>query len=147
MTECACACTSLIFSSFIGVLSLVCVDPRYLNQSTSSTIFSIIRILVDGLGLTLLTTILLLSKQISMPYPAAVFSSLSVSCCCSSSLPPSRSMSSANRKLHSDHPPIVLRWTLTIVGCQFLLHLLLHPDAVEDELPKLLHYLFHEYVK
>ena len=39
-----------------------------------------------------------------MPYSAAVFSSLSVSCCSSSSLPSGRSMSSAKRKFQSGRP-------------------------------------------
>ena len=70
-----------------------------------------------------------------MPYQTAVFSLLSVSCWSSSSLPPSRTTSSANRKLQSGHPPmdffsifycitseaVVLRWTLR---CQSLLHCL-----------------------
>ena len=59
-----CACTSLIF---IGVPSLVYVDPGYLNWSTSSSVFPYIYMLVDGHGLMLLTRILLLSELISMP--------------------------------------------------------------------------------
>ena len=55
-----------------------------------------------------------------MQYQAAVFSRISVSCWSSSSLPPNRSMSSANRR------PVVIRLTLTTVECQFLLNLLLH---------------------
>ena len=35
----ACTCTSLIFTSFIGVPSLVCGDARYLNWSNSSSFF------------------------------------------------------------------------------------------------------------
>ena len=62
-----------------------------------------------------------------MPYRAAVFSSLSVSCGSSSSLPPSRSMSSANRELHSGRPPR----DADDSGCQFHLHLLLHQLAVD----------------
>ena len=54
MAECACA--SLIFNFFVDVPSLVCVDPKYLNWSTSSSGF--IGMLVDGLGLVLLKTIL-----------------------------------------------------------------------------------------
>ena len=53
-----CAFASLIFTSFIDVLSLVCVDPKYLNWTTSSSV-------EDGLGLMLLTIILLLSVLIS----------------------------------------------------------------------------------
>ena len=49
MAECACA--SMIFTSFIDVPFLVCVDRRYLNW---------------------LTRILFLSELISMPLPAAV---------------------------------------------------------------------------
>ena len=47
MTECACA--SLIFASFYDILSLVYLDPWYLNWSTSSSVFPIIRMLVDFL--------------------------------------------------------------------------------------------------
>ena len=45
----------------------------------------------------------LLSELISMMDPAAVFSSLSEDCCCSS-LPSKRSISSANHKLQSSRP-------------------------------------------
>ena len=41
-----------------------------------------------------------------MPYSAAAFSSLSMSCCSSSSLSPRRLMSAANRKLQSGRPQI-----------------------------------------
>ena len=74
MAECACA--SLVFTSFTDVLSLVCVEPKYLNWSTSSSVCPFICMLVDGLGLMLLTRILLFSELISMPYSAAVSSSL-----------------------------------------------------------------------
>ena len=74
MAECACA--SLIFTSFTDVPSLVCVEPKYLNWSTSSSVCPFICMLVDGLNLMLLTKILFLSELISMPYSAAVFSSL-----------------------------------------------------------------------
>ena len=57
-------------------------------------------------GLMSLTIILLFSERISMPYLAAVSSSLRVSCSMSYSLLPSRSMSSANRKLKSGRPPM-----------------------------------------
>ena len=56
MAECACA--NLIYISFNDVSSLVCVDPKYLNWSTSSSTFPFISILVDGLGFVLLTRIL-----------------------------------------------------------------------------------------
>ena len=75
-----------------------------MNWSTTSSTFPIIHILVDGLLLKLLTRILLMSKLISIPYLTAVFISLLVSCCSSSSLPPRRSISSANCKLQSGHP-------------------------------------------
>ena len=45
MTECTCA--SLIFTSFNDVPPLVCVDPKYLNLSTSSNTFPYIHILAD----------------------------------------------------------------------------------------------------
>ena len=67
MAECACAC--LIFTSFNDDSSLVFVDPKYLKWSTSSNTFPFICILKDGLGLMLLTRILLLSELISMPHP------------------------------------------------------------------------------
>ena len=94
-----CACVSLIFTSFIDVPSLVCVDPRYLKWSTSSSVFPFIHMLISGIVLRLLTTILLLQQLVSIPCPAAVLWS---------------------RKA------IVQRYTLTTVGCQRLVHLLLH---------------------
>ena len=45
MAKCACAC--LIFTSFVDVPSLVCVDPKYLNWPTSSSALSFIQMLVD----------------------------------------------------------------------------------------------------
>ena len=65
MAECACA--RLIFTSFIGAPSLVCVDPRYLNWSTSSSVFPFSHTLEYDHGLMLLAIILLLSELISMP--------------------------------------------------------------------------------
>ena len=61
-----CACVSLIFTSLIDDPSSVCADPRYLNWSTYSSIFPFIHMLIDGLGQTLLSRILLLSQLISM---------------------------------------------------------------------------------
>ena len=75
-----CACASPVFTSFIDVPSLACAEPNYFNWSTSSSLDSLIHMPVDGLGLTLTTIILLLWELISMPYPATVSSSLSVSC-------------------------------------------------------------------
>ena len=43
-----CACASLIIIFCIDVPSLVCVDPRYLNWPTSSSVFSFISMVVDG---------------------------------------------------------------------------------------------------
>ena len=106
LVEPECACASVIFTSFIDIPSLVCVDPRYLNLSTSSSVLPFIHILVNGHDLMLLMGIFRLSELISMPHSAAVFSSLSVSCWSSSSRPPSRSMSVANRKLQSGRPPM-----------------------------------------
>ena len=51
------ACISLILTSLVDVLSLICVNPRWLNWSTSSSTFPIFCILVDGLDLMLLTSI------------------------------------------------------------------------------------------
>ena len=62
MAECACA--SLIFTFFTDVLSLVCVEPKYMNWSTSLSVCPFICMLLGGLGLTLLTRILLLSELI-----------------------------------------------------------------------------------
>ena len=65
MAECACAsliCTSLM----LFAPSLVCVEPKYLNWPTSSSVFPFIHMLKDGFGLMLLTRILLLSELISM---------------------------------------------------------------------------------
>ena len=59
---------SLIFTFFTDVPSVVCAAPKYLNCSTYSTTFPFIHMLVDGLGLMLLTRILLLSKLILIQY-------------------------------------------------------------------------------
>ena len=75
-----CSCTTLIFSSFTGIPLLECVDPNYLIWSTASSTFPFIHMLVDSVGLMLLTRILLLSMLISIPYHGVVFSSLLVSC-------------------------------------------------------------------
>ena len=64
MAECACA--SLIFTSFNDVPSLVCVDHKYLNWSTSSNTFPLIHILVDGLGVMMKTRTLFLLELISI---------------------------------------------------------------------------------
>ena len=95
-----CACTCLVSTSYNDVQSLVCVDPKYLNWATSSSTFPFIHMLVEGLGLMLLTRVLLLPELISIPYSAAIFCYLSVSCC-SSSLPARSSISSANCKLQN----------------------------------------------
>ena len=96
---------------------------------------------------------LLLSKLISMPYSTAVSCSLWVSYCNSSALLPSRSVSSANRKLQSHLPAVdtddsgvsfsftlslhhlqtvILRWIHT---CQSLLRYLLQ-EYIKQEKPK-----------
>ena len=106
MAECAGA--SLIFTSFTDFPSLVCVEPKYVKWSTSLSVCPFICMLVHGLNLMLLTTILLLSELISMPYLAAVPTSIWMSCCNSSSLFPSRLMSSANYRLQTSRP---LPWT------------------------------------
>ena len=74
MAECACA--SQICTSVTDVLSLVCVEPKSLNRSTSSSVCPFICLLVDGLHVMLLTRILLLPELISMPYSVTVSSSL-----------------------------------------------------------------------
>ena len=106
-------CPSLILTQFNDVPYLVCVDPKYLKWTTSSNTFPFIHMLVHSLGLMLLTRILPLLEPISIPYPEAAFSSLSVNCCSSSSLPPRRLMSSANHCCNV----AVLRWTLMTVRC------------------------------
>ena len=65
MTDEFCLCQSDL-NLFYDVLSLVCVDPKYLNWSTSSDIFAFIHmcLLADDLGLMLLARILLLLEQI-----------------------------------------------------------------------------------
>ena len=45
------ACASRMFTTFIGVPSLVDVYQKHLNGSTSSCAFPFIHMLVDGLGL------------------------------------------------------------------------------------------------
>ena len=62
-----CACTGLIFTYFADVPSLVYVEPKYLNWSTSSSVCPFIHMLADGLGLMLLMRILLLLELISIP--------------------------------------------------------------------------------
>ena len=98
MAECACA--RLIVTSFIDVPFLVCVDPKYFNWSTSTSFFSIHPYIDRWFWFDAADKFALL-EPISMLHPAAVFSILSVSCWSSSSLPSSRSMSSANCKLQS----------------------------------------------
>ena len=95
MAESACATVWSLLP--LLMFRLWCVASRYLNWSISSSVFPFIHMLVDGLGLRLLAKILLMLELISMPQPAAVFSSVSVSCSSSTSLPPSRSMSSAKQ--------------------------------------------------
>ena len=76
MAECACASLILL----LKFLSLVYMDPRYLNWSTSSSVFPFIHMLVDCLGLMPLTGILLLSEMIFTPYLTAVFSRILLHC-------------------------------------------------------------------
>ena len=57
------ASASLTFTSFDDVISVVRVDPKYLNWSTSPNTFPFIRILVGGFGLMLLTRILLFRSR------------------------------------------------------------------------------------
>ena len=64
LAECACA---------------YLMDHWWLYWFTSSSVFPFIHRVVYGLGLMLLTRILLVCVDISMPYPATVFFSLSVS--------------------------------------------------------------------
>ena len=54
------ACLSPIFTCFIDVPSFVCVDPKYLKWSTSSSVLHSSIVLLDCLGLILLTILLLL---------------------------------------------------------------------------------------
>ena len=65
LTECACA--SLILTSITDVPSLFCMEPEYLNWSTSSSVCPFFCMLVDGLGLVLQTRMLLLSELTFMP--------------------------------------------------------------------------------
>ena len=148
--------TSLICTSFIGVPSLVCVDLKYFNWSTSSTVFPFIHILVDGLGLTLLTRVFAFVRTnfptVSSSCFLHLFSELL-------ELNVIRKLQVAKRLffdglvlgitliclhqvIYLSHPGAndlgcwgavkqqlylsILRWTLATVGCQFRLHLLLH---------------------
>ena len=45
-----CACASLFFTSFTDFLSVVCVEPKYLKRSTSSSVCPFICMLEDGPG-------------------------------------------------------------------------------------------------
>ena len=67
-----CASASLTFTSFSDVSPVACVDPKYLNWSTSN-VFSLVHpMMVDDLGLLLLTRMLLSSELMSIPYPTNV---------------------------------------------------------------------------
>ena len=101
MAECVCA--SLTFTPFIDVPCLICVDSKYLNWSTSSSVFPFIPMLVNGYGLMLLTRGLLLSELFSVPVSSSCFIR-SFSELLEFSLLPSGSMSSANYKLQSGRP-------------------------------------------
>ena len=86
----------------VPVPVLACVDPSILTGPFSSDTFPIIRIHIGGWPwLDAVDQDIASSDMISMPQSATIFSSLSVSCCSSCSLPPRRSISSANCKLQS----------------------------------------------
>ena len=95
-----------LYTSFIDVPSLVCLDPKYLNRSTSFSVFCIHPYVGKWSWLDVVDENFAFVEAEFHPYPAAVFASISVSFWSSSSLPPSRSMSSANRKLQSGRSPM-----------------------------------------
>ena len=96
----------------------LCGSSVYLNCSTSSSVFLFIHMLESGLRFMLLTRIFLVAADFHAVASSCFLPSFSELLEFFFSWPPSRSMSSPNRKLQSGHP----LWTLTTVGRQFLLH-------------------------
>ena len=74
------------------------IDPRYLNDVTSSRRSPFFNVVVLG-AILLLTIILLFSALISIQQTRALLSNVVVRSCSSSSVPAIRSMSSANWRL------------------------------------------------
>ena len=145
MAECACA--SLIFTSFIDVPSLVCVDPNYLNWSTSNT-FSFIHILVDGLTLCwwrrfCFRRSLFPCRNQQLFSPAFQWVGAVLLHCL---------LTDRCRQQTASCKAVVLRWTLTTVRCQLLLHLIPnclqigHP-LIAAEVSKSSAYFSKKYIK
>ena len=110
----------MIFTSFGDVSSFVSVDPtKHLNWSASSTTSPFIQDLVDSLGLMLLATTLLLSVMISIPYPSAVSSGLSVSF--GVLLPCPQSPAGRCRQQTASCTAVIIRWTRMEVECPICL--------------------------
>ena len=66
-----CTCASLIFTSLNDAPSVVCMEPKYLNESISPSTFLFTQIFADGLN----EDFAFVGEPISIPYSAAVFSS------------------------------------------------------------------------
>ena len=107
----------LIRTSAEQVRSLHRVAPRCLKLITSSNFWP--NMLISALMMfVLLVMILLFSMLTSIPYAVALSASLLVRFWSSPLLPPIRSMSSANRRLHMGLPPMgVDMWWSWSVSC------------------------------
>ena len=111
----ACACASLIFTSFTDFPYLLYVEPKYLNLSTSSSVCPFICILLVVLCSMLLTRFFaLVGADFHAVFGSCFPLSLSVLLHFSLLLP-SWSMSSANSRLQIVQPPV----DLTTAGYQF----------------------------
>ena len=96
ITECACA--SLIFTSFVDVPSSVCADPKCLKWFTSPMQrFPFILDAVDE-------NFAFFGADLDAVASSSFLQSFSSVISWNSSLPPRRSMLSANRKLQSGRP-------------------------------------------
>lgn len=109
---------SRVFTSLIELPSLVRVEPRYLKLSTSSNFCPFSMMQVGAGWLWLFTIILLYSMLTSMPCAPAALSSLVVRFWSSTSLPPTRLMPCAKRRLHNRCPLMEMDvWKLWRVPC------------------------------
>ena len=106
----------LVRMSAEQVPSLHRVAPRYLKLVTSSSFWPFMLIFALML-FVLLVMILFFSVLTSIPHAAALFTSLLVKSCGSTSLLPIRSMTSANRRLHMGLQPMEMdvwwSWSLS----------------------------------
>ena len=110
-------CASLIFTFLIGVPSFICVDPKYMNWSTASLFHSsicwrMVPAWYFDKNFAFVEADFQQLFSLVFQWVVGVF----LHC-----LPSDRC-----RQQSTSCQAVVLRWTLTTVGCQFLLLLLLH---------------------